>query len=375
MLVSKGNVLISYNPVYEYAALPDVPRVLAALRQTITASMTRATVGPPARAVAAVPVAVPAPATPPPVTITIKMPIIGEGIRDARVVSLLKQPGDLVQPDEALCEVETEKAVYPIESAHAGVFAGWKVKVDETVLVGQAIGVLVPPGVDWQLAAPDAAEAAHPAALPAAAAHAPAPLPAAAAAMASRPGLAGVSLEEIGAPPGAVRREPVLSPAISRRLEPVIAATIELAIDWSAIRAARQTAKQRDPASAPSPSGMVAWAVAQIMVLHPPFRRLVLKDGQIVEVGDFELGVAVALEGDRLVTAVIPDANRLTWTEFHTAYARSIEEARLGRIVEVRAPLLISSLGGFGVRAGIPIVVPPSMGTLFIGTSYHEMVR
>ena len=33
-----------------------------------------------------------------------------------------KQPGDPVKPDEALCEGETEKAVYPIEAASAGTF-------------------------------------------------------------------------------------------------------------------------------------------------------------------------------------------------------------------------------------------------------------
>ena len=96
--------------------------------------------------------------------------------------------------------------------------------------------------------------------------------------MAKKVGLAGVvSLEELGAPPGAVPREPVLAPAISQRLAPVVPATIELAIDWSAIRAARQIAKLRDPSGAPSPSSMVAWAVTQVMVINPSFRRLVLK--------------------------------------------------------------------------------------------------
>ncbi|MBK8477659.1 MAG: 2-oxo acid dehydrogenase subunit E2 [Opitutaceae bacterium] len=386
VLVSKGNVMIGFNPVCEYAALPDVARVLAALRQTMTAAFTRAIVAPPARAggisaaaAAGAPTVVQTTAGVPPLVAAelLKVPIMGEGIRDARVVSLLKQPGDPVQPDEALCEVETEKAVYPIEASRPGTFVGWRVQVDETVLVGQAIAVLAPVGVDWRTVPLDALEAppARPAVGTAAAARPPSPPPEVAA-LASRVGLAGVvSLEEIGAPAGAVRREAVLSPAITQRLEPVVPATIELAIDWSAVRAARQIAKLRDPAHAPSPSAMVAWAVAQVMVLNPPFRRLVLKGTHIVEVVDFELGVAVALEGDRLVTAVIPQANRLSWTEFHETYVRVIDEARRGKIVEVRAPVLISSLGSFGVRAAIPIVVPPSMSTLFIGTSHHEMVR
>jgi 2-oxoisovalerate dehydrogenase E1 component len=42
---------------------------------------------------------------------------MGEGIRSAKIVSLLKNPGDAIALDDALCEVETDKAVYPIESS------------------------------------------------------------------------------------------------------------------------------------------------------------------------------------------------------------------------------------------------------------------
>ncbi len=384
VLVSKGNVMIGFNAVSEYAALPDISRVIAALRQTMTAALTRATVSPPHRA--HVPAASPAASAAPAVSQQVageplKVPIMGEGIRDARVVSLLKQPGDPVKADEALCEVETEKAVYPIEAAHSGTFVGWRTAVDDTVLVGQVIGVLAPAGVDWRTVSLEVAEVStiskpvKPGVARSSVPLPPSPPPEQAA-MAKRVGLAGVvSLDELGAPSGAVPREPVLAPAISQRLAPVVPATIEFAIDWSAIRAARQIAKLRDPDGAPSPSSMVAWAVTQVMVINPSFRRLVLKGSHIVEVEDFELGVAVALEGDRLVTAVIPQANRLTWSEFHTTYVRVIEEARRGKIVEVRAPVMISSLGSFGVRAAIPIVVPPAMSTLFIGTAHHEMVR
>jgi len=40
----------------------------------------------------------------------------------------------------------------------------------------------------------------------------------------------------------------------------------------------------------------------------------------------------------------------------------------------MKAPVVMTSLGAFGVRAGAPIVVPPSVGTLFIGSAHHEMI-
>src|SRR5438552_9575403 len=35
ILVSKANVVIGYNPIYEYAALPDVERIVAAIRHSV----------------------------------------------------------------------------------------------------------------------------------------------------------------------------------------------------------------------------------------------------------------------------------------------------------------------------------------------------
>src|SRR5437667_4928752 len=35
ILVSKANVMIGYNPIYEYAALPDVERIIAAIRRSV----------------------------------------------------------------------------------------------------------------------------------------------------------------------------------------------------------------------------------------------------------------------------------------------------------------------------------------------------
>src|SRR4029077_3405171 len=73
---------------------------------------------------------------------SITVPVMGEGIRNAKVVSLLKKPGDPVALDDELCEVETDKAVYPIQSSFAGVMGEWKTKVGDTVDIGQELGSL-----------------------------------------------------------------------------------------------------------------------------------------------------------------------------------------------------------------------------------------
>src|SRR4030095_16596481 len=167
---------------------------------------------------------------------------------------------------------------------------------------------------------------------------------------------------------------PALSPTITRKLNRVIPANLQIDARWDAIQEARQAVKKTDREQAPSPSVMIAWAVVRAMEKHAPFRRLILEDDQIVQNDDFDLGVAVALEDDRLATAVITDANRKSWAEFMETYEQTVAATRSGRGDAMNAPVVITSLGAFGVKAGAPIVVPPSVGTLFVGTAHRELI-
>jgi 2-oxoisovalerate dehydrogenase E1 component len=366
ILVSKGNVMIGYNPIYEYAALPDVERIVAAIRRSVATKRERvaaAGIGDFGRAEAE-PVVV-QPGSPVPATTgsskqraqSITVPVMGEGIRNAKIVSLLKNPGDPIALDDDLCEVETDKAVYPIQSSFAGVMGEWKTKVGDTVEIGQELGIILtgePSFADqFQAAAktsPDGKQTPVEAAVPAA----------------KLPDRARNARQN--------GIEPALSPTITRKLGRVIPANLQIDARWDTIRKARDAAKKNDEKKTPSPSVMIAWAVVRAMEKHAPFRRLLLEDDRIVENENFDLGIAVALEDDRLVTAVIVDANKKNWPEFVKAYNKTVDATRGGRVDAMNAPVVITSLGAFGVKAGAPIVVPPSVGTLFIGTAHRELI-
>ena len=168
--------------------------------------------------------------------------------------------------------------------------------------------------------------------------------------------------------------EPALSPTITRKLNRVIPANLQIDARWHAIQEARQATKKTDPEQAPSPSVMIAWVVVRATEKHAPFRRLILEDDRIVQNDNFDLGIAVTLEGDRLATAVITNANQKTWPEFVRIYNETVAATRSGRVDAMNAPVVITSLGAFGVKAGAPIVVPPSVATLFVGTAHRELI-
>jgi pyruvate/2-oxoglutarate dehydrogenase complex dihydrolipoamide acyltransferase (E2) component len=283
---------------------------------------------------------------------------MGEGIRNAKVVSLLKNPGDNVELDDPLCEVETDKAVYPIESSFAGVMGEWKTQVGDTVDIGQELGTILTGDASFTEQMRTESETSVDHKTNGAQEHA---TPAARFAAGNTEGKGRV-------------REPALSPTITRKLSRVIPANLQIDAAWSAIRDAREAAKKKEGKNAPSPSVMIAWAVVRAMEKHPAFRRMVLEDDSIIESDDFDLGMAVALEGDRLATAVITQANQKNWPEFVGSYDAALNATRSGRVDAMNAPLVISSLGAFGVRAAAPIVVPPSVATLFVGAAHSELV-
>ncbi len=356
ILVSKGNVMIGYNPIYEYAALPDVERIVGAIKRSMAMKHERAVVaeiGDLGRARREAKSAKPGSTTPATAKIemskqhmqSITVPMMGEGIRAAKIVSLLKKPGDPIAHDDALCEVETDKAVYPIESSFAGIMGEWKTKVGDTVEIGRELGTILT-GETVQTVAgvvdPGRTESSS---------HLPE-----------------------STTPATATIEPALSATITRKLSRVIPANLQIDARWNSIRKARDSAKKKNGKNAPSPSVMIAWAVVRAMENHAPFRRLALDDDRIVENSDFDLGMAVALAGDRLATAVITAANKKSWPEFVKVYTAAVEATRTGRVDAMNAPVVISSLGAFGVRAAAPIVVPPSVGTLFVGTAHREIL-
>jgi 2-oxoglutarate dehydrogenase E2 component (dihydrolipoamide succinyltransferase) len=121
-------------------------------------------------------------------TIEVRVPTLGESVTEATVASWFKQPGDAVNADEMLCELETDKVTIEVPAPAAGVLGDHVVKSGETVGVNALLSTIAEGGT---AAAPKPGAAA-----PAEKSPTPAPAPAAAIATAPVAAAAGKDVED-----------------------------------------------------------------------------------------------------------------------------------------------------------------------------------
>lgn len=164
--IKQGSVVLTLEVAGEAAAAPAAAAPAPAAASTAPA---------PAAAAPAPVAAAPAAASGP---LEVRVPDIGD-FKDVAVIEMLVKVGDTIKLEQSLFTVESDKASMEIPSPAAGVLKELKVKIGDTVNIGDLIAVL-------EGSAPVAAAATAPAAAPAAAAPAPAqaaaaPAPAAAA--------------------------------------------------------------------------------------------------------------------------------------------------------------------------------------------------
>ncbi len=347
VLLAKPDVNIGYNPVIENAALPGKQEVAAAIEKLLSTQLAhRQLEKPVSNSLHAGEGDYPCitsfhPQTP----MThqeIRVPILGEGITTARVISLLVKPGDTIEPDDPLCEVETDKALFPIESPYAGIFEDWEIQEGDDVEVDQLIARLkVVEGSNL-----------------------------------GTPGVTRPSKDSTKQHPQSriVRpSEGGLSPLIVSQMRNVVPAHMTVKAGYSSIRDARAQAKDLLGKQAPSPTVMIAWALVQAMRKHPIFTCTVTAEDTLIQHDDFDFGVAVSLENDALDTAIIHRANTLEWPAFVETYNQAVSDVRAGKShSKFGSPLILTSMGGFNVRDALPVVVPPAIGTLFVGEAHYD---
>ena len=100
--------------------------------------------------------------------IEVKVPQLSESVAEATLLQWHKKPGDAIERDDNLIDVETDKVVLELPAPNAGVLARVLKADGETVVAGEVIAIIDTEAVASKSADAPAPVAASPAAVPAA---------------------------------------------------------------------------------------------------------------------------------------------------------------------------------------------------------------
>jgi len=348
--------------------------------------------------------------------ISVNIPQIGEGLQEARLVAVLKEPGQHVKRDEPIYQMETDKAVMDVESPYEGVLVEWLAPVDTILPIGGPVAKMeVAEGVQEVGAgghgapAPVTETAVVEMSTPSGSETRNANIPPRTRAYAKEKGISDDQLAQIPssgsklmpadvdaylagssgskAAPAESRggtfqetavpqKQRLLSSRMVRGNALVVPGTISVAANWEPIERLRAIVKSRDTDFQPSAFTMFAFAVVQALKDFPAFRTSLVNDDTLRTYDHVSLGIAVGLPGDELVVAVVDEADTMDWTTFATRSREQIALARSGKDqAHEGVTVSLTNMQSFGLRDAVPVVVPPSMGTLFLGEVYNGLAQ
>ena len=121
---------------------------------------------------------------------------------------------------------------------------------------------------------------------------------------------------------------------------------------------------------------MCCWCVVQSIKKHEKFRSILSSDARALKVfNHINLGVAVALPGDEMVTAVVRNVDEMGQVDFFQAFIKQVKQARDGNDqADESTTITVSNIGKAGMRMGIPAIVVPAVATLAIGEVYDQPI-
>ncbi|CAM3498303.1 Dihydrolipoyllysine-residue succinyltransferase component of 2-oxoglutarate dehydrogenase complex [Flavobacterium saliperosum S13] len=333
-----------------------------------------------------------------------KVPSPGESIKEVEIATWLVKDGDYVEKDQAIAEVDSDKATLELPAEASGIIT-LKAEEGDAVAVGQVVCL-----IDTSAAKPEggaAAPAAEKAAeAPKAEAPKAAPAPAAATYATNAPSPAARKILDekniqptdivgtgkggrvtkddavnavpsMGTPTGGSRGSERTKLSMLRRkvAERLVAAKNETAmlttfneVDMSAIYALRDQYKEEFKAKHQMGLGFMSFftkAVTRALQLYPDVNSMI--DGQEKISYDF-CDISVAVSGPKgLMVPVVRNAENLTFRGVEAEIKRLAIRARDGQITVdemTGGTFTISNGGVFGSMLSTPIINPPQSGIL-----------
>ena len=350
--------------------------------------------------------------------IDICIPQMGEGLQEARLVAVLKNPGDQVKRDEPIYQMETDKAVMDVESPYAGELLEWVAAVDTVLPIGAPVakmrlagGVPAPTASTHSVGPSPLPQTPSPSARTSDREGASGPLrndllPPRSRAYAKEKGLSDADLSLLaakgkvmpadidafvssgGTPTLPVsaggeygeramnQKQRLLSSRLMRGNQLVVPGTMTVAMNWEPIEGLRARYKAHGGDFQPSAFTMFAYACVRALSEFPAFRTALRGEDTLRTYESVNLGIAVALPGDELVIAVIDRADTMDWPTFAKAMRAQIELARNGKDqAHEGVTVSLTNMQHNGIRDAVAVVVPPAVATVFLGETYKGLAQ
>jgi 2-oxoglutarate dehydrogenase E2 component (dihydrolipoamide succinyltransferase) len=72
----------------------------------------------------------------------LKLPKMGESVAEATLITWLKEVGDIIDADESIVEIATDKVDSDVPSEFSGKLIEKRFNIDDTIKVGEVIAVI-----------------------------------------------------------------------------------------------------------------------------------------------------------------------------------------------------------------------------------------
>jgi pyruvate/2-oxoglutarate dehydrogenase complex dihydrolipoamide acyltransferase (E2) component len=313
----------------------------------------------------------------------IRVPQLGEGLREARIVELLCVPGAPLRRGDPLYVIETDKTTVELEAPFDGTLLEWRVTVGDVVDIDATVALVAAAGT--KAVAPSRAT--------------PRIVPPRTRAHAQERGLDDHALAVIPSASNKLLPEDIdrylaeraaTSPEIPgmherkvtgghravifrlrRSATLVIPGTLAIDVPWSDLEVG---ASQDGPR--PTPFQVFAHAVAHVAQAHAKFRSVMVGDDRIREYDHVNMGIALARPNDELVIAVVRKAETMKLPEFVRACAGGMRAAiRDGAEAAADTQILLTHLGEFGIVDSVPTLVAPASSIFFLGAPQEPSAK
>ncbi|TNH43938.1 biotin/lipoyl-containing protein [Photorhabdus luminescens] len=347
------------------------------------------------------------------------IPPMGEGTTEVVIIQLLKQVGDHVKRDEPVYEMETDKAAFTIESDVEGILEKWLAAENDIIPVGSPIAVIraigemaEPSPVSEELTPPpekmerveevekiEQVETAPKVSAP------PARIPPKTRQYAQEHQIEAHILNQLAEKYGTLlpshiddylqqhretktsekdnaengnvgflsRDQQRLNRAIrlnSATVQPCWAAKpLPIELVDNAIHHLTETSGQQEWIT---PFQVITYAISQALKKFPMLRSRPLDQERYHTYTDINLGIAFLDEKGDLSSLKVPSTQTMSFFEFRQHLNGVLDPDAEKLPVDIDVPMMISYTGNDGATFAVPVIVPPSQSTLFIGAPHNK---